>query len=189
MASNKALKLISIIFHPIFIAIPLIISFSINNLLEIGIAVTLISIIPFCITAYYARKEKISIDIIDRNKRKIPYIVSIASFLLSSLIFYCLNSPLLFTLSIAYFNVSILLFIINTRWKISVHCAAISGLATDATYVFGLLATPLFILVAFIGWVRYKMHVHTLSQIIAGTFISLMISLLTFIIFYKPSVI
>lgn len=184
MVSDRTFKAISIIFYPTNIAIPIIIAFSFSNVFEIILATVFISIIPFFLTAHYAKKRNINIDIFEQDKRHVPFIMSLASFALGVLVFRYLNSPLLYTLCLAYLNIAIALLVINTKWKISVHAAGVAGVATFATYIFGWIAAPLFILVPFMGWVRYKMNAHDLYQIIGGITVSIVISFLTFSAFY-----
>lgn len=184
MVSDRTLKAISIIFYPTNIAIPFIVVFSLGNIFEMMLAFIFISIIPFFLTAHYAKKRNINIDIFEQDKRHIPFIMSLASFALGVLVFKYLNSPLLYTLCLACLNIAIAFLVINTKWKISVHSAGIAGAATYASYVFGWIATPLFLLVPFIGWVRYKVDAHDLYQIIGGITVSIVISFLTFSAFY-----
>ena len=84
----------------------------------------------------------------------------------------------------AYLNVTIALLIINTKLKISVHVAGVAGIAVDAVYVFGWMATPVFLLIPFVAWVRYRMGVHSLEQLMLGAIFSIIISFLTFSAFY-----
>ncbi len=184
MVSDSNLKIISIIFYPTNIAVPIIIAFSLGNIVEMMLALVFISIIPFFLTAHYAKKKNINIDIFEQDKRHIPFIMSLASFALGALLFRYLNSTLLYTLCLAYLNIAIAFLVINTKSKISVHVAGVAGVATFATYIFGLITAPLFLLVPFIGWVRYKMNAHDLYQIIGGIAVSIVISFLTFSAFY-----
>lgn len=184
MISAKNLKRISIIFYPTTIAIPLILAFSWGMLFEAFLAMIFISIIPFVMVGHYVKKQKIDMDIFEQNKRHIPFIMSLGSFALGVIIFKYIESPLLFTLCLAYLNVTIALLIINIKWKISVHAAGVAGAVTDAVYIFGLFLAPLFLLVPFIAWVRHKMGAHDEWQLLGGSILSISVSLLTFVTFY-----
>ncbi|MBI5332460.1 MAG: hypothetical protein HZB65_02720 [Candidatus Aenigmarchaeota archaeon] len=119
------------------------------------------------------KKKRIDIDIFEREHRTLPYIVAILSFALAVASFAYLKNTLMFAFVLAYLNVAIVMFIINLKWKISAHCSGIAGIATDAVYVLGPVAYPVFILVPFIAFVRYKLNAHTIGQLVAGAAVSI----------------
>ena len=183
MVSKRTLEILSVISYPTNIVIPLIIAFS-WKIPDILVAVLFISVIPFLLTAFYAKEEKVNVDIFEQKKRSIPFVVGMALFAIGAVVLNYMGAHLLYTLSISYLLVTLALFLINIKWKISVHCAGMAGVATDATYIFGLSAIPLFFLVPVIAWVRYKIHSHTIGQLIAGSIVSIVISLFVFSVFY-----
>ncbi|MFH0837383.1 MAG: hypothetical protein V1870_04600, partial [Candidatus Aenigmatarchaeota archaeon] len=146
--------------------------------------ILLISIIPLLLVIYYVKKMNIDIDIFEKEHRTMPYIIVILFFALASALFGYFSSKLMFAVSLAYLNVTIAMTIINLKWKISAHSAGIAGVVTDAAYVFGPIAYPLFILVPFVSFVRYKLNAHDLGQLIAGAVMAIIISYLTFSVVY-----
>ena len=184
MPSQKFLKILSMIFYPTNPAIPLIIVFSLANVVNMLLAIFLISILPPIAVVYYVKKKKIDIDIFERKYRTIPYIIAILSFALAVAAFAYLKDSLMFAVALAYLNVTIAMVVINLKWKISAHCSGIAGVATDAAYVIGPLAYPLFILVPFVAFVRHKLNVHDIWQLVMGAIVAIIISYLTFSIAY-----
>lgn len=58
---------------------------------------------------------------------------------------------------------------VTQRWKMSVHCAAASGLARVCCWLYGTPAAPVATLVPAMAWARVALDRHTFAQTAAGT--------------------
>ena len=67
--------------------------------------------------------------------------------------------------------------IINKKFKLSIHVAAITGFASFFQYIGAYLLVPL------VAWARIKTRNHSLYQTIAGAVFSLLLTLVIYIIF------
>ncbi len=123
---------------------------------------------------FYLRKKGklVDYDASIKEERTFPYIVS-------TLIYVCgLAILLLYRINIistafwfCYISNTILIMIINKRWKISAHTMGASGPLAALCFAAGwqsLLFLPLIIL---IGWSRLHRKVHALAQVVAGVLV------------------
>jgi len=177
----KILKALSIIFYPTIIAIPLVIAVAWPSVLNVGIGLFFISIIPMIFVVIYSKTHHTDWDVTDQSKRNWPFIAAMIFQLIAIGIFWCTGSKTMLALSAAYFAVTFSLFLINFKTKISVHCAGVAGAVTDVVYVFGWQWSFLFLLVPLVAYIRIKAKAHTLAQTIYG---SIMSAALSFLVFY-----
>ena len=84
----------------------------------------------------------------------------------------------------SYVFVTSAVFIINLFWKISAHSAGVAGPTTALVYVFGPSLIPLYVLTLLVMWVRLKIKVHNLKQLIAGALIAIFITSLVYTILW-----
>lgn len=113
----------------------------------------------------------------DRRERP-PYFTTIS--LLFGLVYLLVRTyeiEMLTNISLNFFVVSSVITLITFLWKISGHMTYSTILFTTLIYVFG---SPylflLFLFTPFIGWSRIVLEKHTLTQVTAGTLVTLAIS-------------
>ena len=63
----------------------------------------------------------------------------------------------------------LMLALVTTVWKISIHCAVASGAVTILALLYGPWLAPGYLLVAVTAWSRVELGDHTRAQVIAGT--------------------
>lgn len=73
--------------------------------------------------------------------------------------------------------------LINLFWKVSVHTGGITGAAVVLIILFGTVALPMILLVFLMGWARFTLKKHTISQIVAGALVAAIITVLVFYLF------
>ena len=126
-----------------------------------------------------------------REKRMIPYVISILCYSLCLYIMDWLHLPHLLTAILtAALVIQILCAIINVWWKISTHTAAIGGV-TGSLIGFSFLFSfnPMWwlclviLLSGLVGSSRIILRQHSLSQVSMGYFLGIAISYLTIIYF------
>jgi hypothetical protein len=140
---------------------------------------------PFLPVIYFYRKKVIDLYISKRESRTPFYIMAIACYFIAAIVFFATNTKIMFLLALAYTSVSIVLLIVNLFWKVSIHCAGVTGPIFALFFVFGIIALPLSLIIMVVGWSRIKLKNHTFAQTIVGTVIALTIGLLEYNIFYQ----
>jgi len=126
---------------------------------------------------YYFNKD---FDVNRKEERTRLYLISIVSYLISSAIFWLLNSHVMFVISMAYVFVSSGISIMNIFWKVSAHSAGVAGPTTALIYVFGTNLIPLYILTLLVFWIRLKIKAHNILQLAAGAIVAIFITSLVY---------
>ena len=186
---NKIARIISIAFHPLIMpTLGIYLIFSADTYLSSDVhekAQQIIFIwiflntflVPALIAWYLKRKNFISNLRMDvREERTLPFLVTSIFYFLSYYLVYRIELPqtinsLMLGASLAVF----LAFLINLKWKISIHMIGISGLAGA---LFGLSvhlnADVFFILIGVIfiaglvGYARLVLNAHTQGEVYSG---------------------
>lgn len=152
-----------------------------------GIAAVFLGLVPLAHVGWMRWRGAVaSLEIRDRRKRTEPFLGVLgagAGALLAVAVLQNTGRGLLMALVGCHLLNTALLFLITTRWKISVHCASMAGALSTLLYarmhVPGtfLEATPVGDLVLGVGgvlvplllWARVRSRAHTLAQAVAGT--------------------
>jgi hypothetical protein len=152
-----------------------------------GIGVVFLSLVPLAHVGWMRLQGRIgSLEIRDRSKRTEPFLVVLGAGVVAFgtvLGMEITGRRLLAALIGCHVVNTSLLFLITTRWKISVHCASVAGAV--ATLLFAqhhvpgtVLGTPavgrgMLVggagLLAVMLWARVRSRAHTLGQAAAGT--------------------
>ena len=157
-----------------------------NSLACILIGFVFFAALPVTPVAYFTRKGTTDLYVSKREMRTPFFLVALASYAAASAIFWVAQVKIMFLLSVIYVCVTFAVMVTNLFWKISIHSAAIGGLTTAIVYVFGAIATPLYVLLVPVIWARVKLGAHTYSQALSGMALSIIITLtVCFIIFNK----
>jgi membrane-associated phospholipid phosphatase len=126
------------------------------------------------------------IELGHREKRMVPYVISILCYFFCVYIMDMLHIPhLMGTIVSAALAIQIVCALINVWWKISTHTSAIGGVA-GALFVFGELFgfNPVWwlclvmILAGLMGTSRMILRQHSLSQVVAGFWVGVICSVL-----------
>ncbi|MEJ2281023.1 MAG: hypothetical protein P8X97_03785 [Candidatus Bathyarchaeota archaeon] len=192
--SKELANFISIFVAPPTVAIIATVSFSLWSPIGLGLLSAPFSIIlcflcfvffPFLSILYFYRKKVIDIYISKRNKRTPFFLIAILSYSSAAIIFLATNTKIMFLLALGSLVVSLILMGINWYWKVSIHCAGVTGPIFALVYVFGINALPLTPIVGLVGWSRIKLKNHTFAQTLAGTLIALVVGIPIFAILYN----
>ncbi|MFX1466867.1 MAG: hypothetical protein ACFFA5_10375 [Promethearchaeota archaeon] len=181
-------KLISVIYLPPLVSLWLFIIFAFYSPAEIGnpslffvfVGITFFTILPLITLILLARGHGPTFAV-PRNSRNPSYIIVFLEYIVGTLIFYLGDVIILFIIGLIYIAIITALIVINLFWKISVHAAGISGPATFCLYIFGPLtvwAVPLLLSIVLVIWARLQLKAHTFSQLVAGTLIASIITLI-----------
>ena len=186
---NKLAQGISVIFHPL--SMPLLgtwlllhadtyLSYALQPRMQFFLYLVVFTstwLVPVTLTWMLLQRGMISsLELKDRHERHLPYLLTLASYGASVYLLFPLPVPRLFVLMLIGASLTILLsFLINLRWKISVHMIGIGGL-TGLLYGYALYfhldllpALLLLVMVAgCIGTARLYRKSHSPAQVYAG---------------------
>jgi hypothetical protein len=153
--------------------------------LILGISLIFYTILPFGLTLYLFKKGIItSMDLPIRKTRTSLYAFSMISAAIASLLIYLLMPaahPFLFTLSLVFLLNLIIAFMLNLKWKVSVHSAsvAVAGTVYSFLYILGiteydsltiiLSLLHLLVLLPLMIWGRYHLEAHSIGELIGGS--------------------
>ena len=142
-----------------------------NNFLEIAIICLLFgTIIPILVLFAWTKLKKIDRDFTIKEDRNRPLLIAATIYLIGGLILWMLQAnPLIAALMLCYGINTIIVFIINLKWKISVHAMGTTGPTTALMF-----ANPWFFIFGLIGplvmWSRLILKKHTIGQVLLGSF-------------------
>ncbi|MBX2977639.1 MAG: hypothetical protein KF721_16050 [Ignavibacteriaceae bacterium] len=128
-------------------------------------------IIPIVYFLIMLKKKKIANqDASIKEERTIPYLFGILFMILGlSTLVYFNASKMIQLLWIVQIVNTLFLILINKYWKISAHMIGFSSPVAWLVFNFSnLLLIPFVILGIIIGWSRFQLKCHTISQIFAG---------------------
>lgn len=109
-------------------------------------------------------------DVFVREQRFWPYMVSVSCALIAWLVMALAHAPGLFILiSAAAAIQAIVMFLVNLKWKISVHASGTACFAVLSWQLFGLPGASLLLAIPLVAWSRVRLGRHTTGQVIAGS--------------------
>ena len=144
----------------------------------------LVGLVPLAfLSALVRRGDVVSLELRERQKRTVPYLVGATTTALSAAGLFALLAPERHLLAAATaaqaFNLLVLM-AINLRWKISLHLAAVAttfALLAWTAHAGGavppILLAALAALVPLVAWARLRLDAHTTGQIVMGTLFGL----------------
>ena len=144
-------------------------------------------VLPTALIHFYRRHQGWSlIDLGHKERRAVPYVISILCYFLCIYLMEFLHIPhFMMTIVTAALFIQITCAMINVWWKISTHTAAVGGVA-GALFVFGEFfgfnpvwwLCLVFILAGVLGSSRMILLQHTLAQVVVGFFVGVICSIL-----------
>ncbi len=138
------------------------------------VLVVLDFLLPLAVFVLFIKEGKISdIDITKRKERYLIFGLGTLTFLLSTIAVFFLADHLIFVLSLIVLAISLTLFLITFRWKISGHMIMNCGAIFTINYLFGWHLMWLFLIVPLVAFARIYLHKHTLGQVLAGGFLGI----------------
>ena len=139
---------------------------------------------PFLSILYFHRKKVVDLYVSKRKARTPFYLIAIASYSFGTMLFLVTGTKIMFLLALGSLLVTTILMGVNLFWKVSIHCAGVTGPIFALICVFGITAIPLTLIVGLVGWSRIRLKNHTFAQTLAGTLISLIIVPIVFTMLY-----
>ena len=127
-----------------------------------------------------------------KERRMVPYIISIMSYFLCYYLMNMLHIPhFMSSILVAALAIQVVCAIINLFWKISTHTAAIGGvtgalLAFSAMFVFNPVwwLCLLIIIAGLLGTSRMILRQHTLPQVVSGFLLGIVLAYISVLCFF-----
>ena len=143
-----------------------------------GSFIFLFSIItPLGYILFQLKRGQVSdFEIYHREQRKSSYLFTMVCGVVSVAVMWLFAAPILIIVlgAAAVIQVGIM-FLINTRWKISAHAASMAVFITLLVYLFGRPMLPTTVGIPLMVWSRVRLNRHTLLQTLAGTLLGILI--------------
>ena len=112
----------------------------------------------------------------NREQRIRPLLFSLATALVTWLIFTQMEAPRLLQMLAVVNGVQTAIFLLITlQWKISLHCTTATILSELAFVLLGTSAIPLTMSIPLIAWSRVYLNRHTVAQTVAGILLGILI--------------
>jgi membrane-associated phospholipid phosphatase len=117
------------------------------------------------------------VDVSRRTERAGPFLFGITSVALGLILLRYVNAPKnLETLLLITTISGVMMLIVTLWWKISIHASSMAGVATMLTALYGVVMLPTFLLLILVSWSRVVLRRHTTAQVIAGSLLSIALS-------------
>jgi membrane-associated phospholipid phosphatase len=181
-------RYVSNILSPISVSIPFILLVALYHAQNIISALTyasatllFISIGPmiYILVGVYQGKFT-DFDVSVRSQRSGPFLFSILSALVGLFMLFYLHGPRdLQTVMLAVITCGAILMLITFWWKISMHASVLAGVVTMLTALYGNIILPAYVLLILVCWSRVVLRRHTMAQVIVGSLLSILLSMLT----------
>jgi membrane-associated phospholipid phosphatase len=157
-----------------------------DPLSSILICLAIMVILPITPIVYEAWKGTVDLDVSHRESRTKFFIFSMMCDVLAYSVYSMLGCLIMSSLAAAYFSVTLGITIVSQRWKISVHAAGVGGPGTALIYVYGPIALLVILVWAAVVWSRVTLKQHNIEQSLAGVLLSILITIVTYMILYHP---
>ena len=188
--ANKVIlgaRVLSAVFNPFYlptVGLIALFTFSYLSLLPLSYKIVVLGLVyiftillPTVLISLYCRRHRCSlIDLGQRERRMVPYVISILSYFICVYIMESMHIPhFMASILIVALMIQIICSIVNVWWKISTHTAAIGGVEgaiVAFSIIFGF--NPVFwicvaiIVAGMLGTSRMILRQHSLSQVVAG---------------------
>ena len=185
-------RILSTVFNPFLTALALFVILahaSARGTLDfwwlLGVSTFFTSLGPMLYVFWLYGSDRISdLDMSVRHEREAVFGAFVVFYLLGTLAMWMTHAPRLMIAAMAAYTVSTLVVQYITRyWKISTHAIGITAPLVALTLLYGNQTLPFLILIPMVGWARVYLKAHTLLQVVAGTALATVSTILFFHLF------
>lgn len=179
-------QIIGIVFHPVLLSllgVYLIVHSSTQNF-QVAVYWTIIStFFAFLIGIFVyigVRKGFFNnLDVSNRKQRVILYPFAIFVIILFGIFVFIVKGPFVLIESCIVFTISLLLLdLINSKIKASVHVASVAALVTGIITIYGYKYIPFYLLVLLSAYARIVGKRHTVNEAIVGAFCGILLTVI-----------
>lgn len=141
---------------------------------------------PMLYIFYLYATDRISdLDMSIRAERQKVFGAFVIFYFLGTIDLALIHAPTIMIATMAaYAASSLLVQWITMHWKISTHALGITAPLVALTYLFGREPLPFFVLIPIVGWARVYLKAHTVLQVVAGTALGAVSTVLFFAVFH-----
>ena len=127
------------------------------------------SVASMAVILIWAKKLNTDKDISNREDRPIPLIVGSVCYFIGFLVLLLIDAPPIITyLLLCYTCNTLIVMLISTQWKISIHTTGLIGPASALILVLGKWGIFLGLLLPIVIWSRVTLKKHTMAQAVVG---------------------
>jgi membrane-associated phospholipid phosphatase len=147
-----------------------------------GIIMVGVTLVPLAIVSLGVRSGRYTDALLSRREQRlIPIFIGVMSTVGSVVVLIAVHASRVMLAAVVSLLVSgILTLAITLFWKISLHIMAMAGMIAVLVMIFGPVAFVLLPLLALVAWARLWLQAHTPAQLLAGTALAMVVTLLTF---------
>ncbi|MDD5397905.1 MAG: hypothetical protein PHU70_02375 [Dehalococcoidia bacterium] len=151
-----------------------------NRLTGYAWTMLFLCVIPLCSLFFYMPVKKEEKQVTVRRQRIASFIIMLISYPIGWLFLALTAAPHIFKAVAAtytFVTLGLIIFNLLLRYKASGHAAGVSGPVTVMIYIYGIIATPLLVLLPLITWARLATEGHNFWQTVVGATIAAFISI------------
>jgi membrane-associated phospholipid phosphatase len=152
----------------------------------LGLSTFFTSIGPMIYVFWLYGSDRISdLDMSVRHEREAVFGAFVVFYLLGTVVMWLTHAPRIMIAAMAAYSLATLVVQYITRyWKISTHALGITAPFAVLTLLYGSQTLPFAVLIPMVGWARVYLKAHTLLQVIAGTALAIVCTVLFFHLFH-----
>ena len=149
-----------------------------------AISIFFATLVPTVVVMIIAKRTgNEDVDIVRREDRMVPLAIGTLSYLLGTVILYAMDSPrIVWVAMLCYCINTVVIMLITTKWKISIHATGCVGPSMALAYVFGWQGGLLIIILPVVVYCRYVLRKHTPAQLAAGALLGFTLTGILFIL-------
>ena len=152
---------------------------SLGLLCDIGTSLLFGTCVPIASTLIFPAKQTGSFDA--KEERAKPLLLGAAGYLFGSLILFQLAAPAFSVLLMfCYGTNTLVVFLVNLQWKISIHAMGVAGPTTALLYTVGPAGAILGLVLLPVAWSRLILGKHTARQVIVGASVGYVLTISQF---------
>lgn len=142
-------------------------------------AMLFVSLIPLTSLFFYIPVKNEETQKTVHRQRVASFILMMVSYPIGWAVLSLTNAPRIFTALAAIYTfvtLGLIFFNLLLRYKASGHAAGVSGPVTSMIFLYGVIATPLLVLLPLVTWARLAAKGHNFWQTVVGAVLSGVIS-------------
>jgi len=143
------------------------------------IAVIFATILPSLTVVLLKSNHNVTYELIERELRPKPLALASMSYLIGAMLLHYLDlSFAAVVLMLCYCFNALALLLLTLRWKVSIHAAGVAGPVTALVLLLNPSYAILYLCLIPVFLARLKLRRHSLSELIAGTSVSIIVTFL-----------
>jgi membrane-associated phospholipid phosphatase len=144
-----------------------------------GYSLLFLTVIPLLSVLFYIPFAGEDWKHVLRRQRIASFVFMAVSYPVGLVVVHFIGAPKIYeALLTSYVGVVLGLIVINLFYKASGHAAGVAGPVSAVLYLRGWMALPVLALIPLVGWARVQVKGHTAMQIVAGTILSALTTLI-----------